>query len=361
MAVIACVEAKDHATLKLSLDGKDEWTAPYLITVDSPRDDAMTVANYLTSIGRGLGTTFVYGDREDPYVVCKTITPTRISNSATHWQAILSYSPMDEEDENNDDEGNQSDDPEEWRYDISCGIQYYQVPVWKAWNVDQMPYGGAGGGYVRAAESLGPVINSAGIVYDPPLMREIPETVLRVTGNLLDFRGQDLTQFPGHINQFALRWHSKLTGSYNFLAQTFDPYCVLCNGITASFQRAKYYDYWQYTCEIKIRQRADALNPQDGFLESVLDRGITRIANSGAPDGAGGTISPSDIETGMAVASPIKDWQGDRVPELMLLDGHGQPLQGCNTVGAPPVYFRWRIHPYADFTDRSFPLMIFAT
>jgi hypothetical protein len=51
----------------------------------------------------------------------------------------------------------------------------------------------------------------------------------------------------------------------------------------------------------------------------------------------------------MAEASAIRDITGERVPEMVLLDGHGQPLRGSDTYTAPPVYFRWRVHPFSYF------------
>lgn len=360
MAVVSIVEAQEHADLVASRGGKREWQCPYKLTVDNPRDDGQTIVDYFDTIGRGLSMGLVYGDREDMTVICKSIHPTRQMNSVLHWIAVLTYSPLDpteKDDGGEDPDGNPTDDPLDYRYDISSGIQYYQVPVYHAWNMDAMPKDGTAPGYVRALESLGPVHNSAGVVYDPPLMREIPESVLRVTGNVSHYDPR-YSYLAGAINQYTLHWNQEL-GKYGFLEEAMQGCCVLCAGVSADYRRESGVDFWRYTFEWRIRERATALNPQDGFLESILDRGITRIANGGAPDGAGGTISPSDIEVGMAEATAIRDWQGERVPELVLLDGHGRPLQGSNTYSAPPVYFRWRIHPYGVFTYPSIPLKIF--
>lgn len=365
MAVTSIIETQEHASLVASLGGRHEWTAPYIVTVDNPRDDAQTIVDYLHTIGRGLRTTFRYADREDSTAWCKTVTPTRMPGSLFKWQVVCTYSPAEtpQPEEGQDPDGNPTDDPLDFRYEISSGVQMYQVPVYKAWNMDVMPKDGTSPGYVRALESLGPVHNSAGIVYDPPLMREVPETVLRVSGNVSHY-DQRYGYLAGTINQYTLHWAQEM-GRYGFLEETMSPCCVLCAGVSADYRHDNGIDYWRYTFEWRIRKRTDAsggnigLNPQDGFLESVLDRGLTRIANSGAPDGWGGTISPSDIKVGQAEAAAIRDWQGERVPELVLLDGHGRPLQGSNTFTAPPVYFRWRIHPYGYFVYPSIPLKIF--
>jgi hypothetical protein len=365
VTIVAWKEAKEHATLTSTAGGRREWSAPYILTSDNPRDDGQACVDFMDTIGRGLSDTFRYADREDSTVWCKKVTPTRIPNSVLHWQVVCEYSPLEPKESSEDEDGNPTDDPMNFRYDISTGIQYFQVPVYQAWNMDQMPKDGTAPGYIRALESLGPVHNSAGVVYDPPLLRELPESVLRISGNALYYDDQYF-YLPGTINEFTLRWSQNLA-QYGFLFTEMKPCCVLCAGVSADYQRQNGLAYWRYTFEWRIRQRTDAtdgsvyggINPQDGFLETILDRGISRIANAGAPDGKGGTITMADIEVGMAEATPIRDWQGDRVPELVLLDGHGRPLQGSRTDQAPPVYFRWRVHPYGVFTYPFVPLKIF--
>jgi len=361
MAVIRCQEAKTAADLVAKRGGKREWVCPYNLKVDSATDDGQTIVDYFDTIDRGLSMGMIYGDREDLTVICKEIHPTRDPNSRFHWTATLHYSALDatENQDQVDEDGNPAENPLDWRYDISSGTANIQIPVDKAWNVDQMPKDGTAPGYVRPADTLGPVHNSAGIIYDPPLLVDITETVLRISGNLPSYAQSKLTGKANRINQGTLVWHSTLLQKYGFEMASFPQYCVLCSAATADFRRENGIAYWRYTYEFRIRERASATNPIYGHLETVLDRGITRIANAGAPDGAGGTISAGDIEVGMAEAAAIRDWQGERVPELVLLDGHGRPLQGSSTLSAPPVYFRWRKHPYAEFAYSSVPLKIF--
>ena len=361
MAVISWEEASDAANLVAVRGGRREWECPYNLKVDSPRDDGQVIVDFFDTIGRGLSMGLIYGDREDMMVICKQISPTRDPRSRFHWRAVLSYSPLDAKDtqDEQDENGNPTEDPLDYRYEITSGTQYFQTPVEQAWNMDIMPKDGTAPGYTRALESLGPVHNSAGIVYDPPLTRDTCETVLRISGNLPSYNVNALRRKANRINQHTLMWHGVLREKYGFEMATFDSCCVLCSAATADYRRENGVSFWRYTYEFRIRERASDTNPQDGFLETLLDRGITRLANSGCPDGAGGTISPSDLEVGMGVATAIRDWQGERVPELVLLDGHGRPLQGSNTLSAPPVYFRWRVHAYAEFAFPGIPLKVF--
>ena len=360
MSIIAWREAKEHATLTATLGGRRVWSAPYILTSDNPRDDAKTCVDFMDTIGRGLRATFRYGDREDAFSWCKEVSPSRIPGSAHHWAVTCSYSPAEEQppQERPDEDGQPTDNPMDWRYEISSGTQFYQVPVWKAWNVDAMPVGGTGAGYKRGANTLGPVHNSAGVVYDPPLMREVPETVIRISGNLLEFWAAILQVNAGTINPFALSWSNRMKESYGFHEQSFQPHCVLCSSVTTDYRSENGIRYWRYTFEFRLRTPADSVNPQDGFLETLLDRGFTRLANVDAPDLTGDVYYAGDFKEGMAQGEAVRGVDGQRVPEMMLLNGHGQPLTASDTFTAPPVYFRWRIHPYAEF--KGLPLDIFA-
>jgi hypothetical protein len=139
----------------------------------------------------------------------------------------------------------------------------------------------------------------------------------------------------------------------------FEPFTVKCTGAGATFFRQKNENYWRYTYEFRMRARATATNPLDGWLETVLDRGLTRWAGKGADDGFGGSFSlaGTDHEDGMAHAATIRGPLGDRVPELVLLDGHGSPLASDAAAAAEGIYFRWRVNPIEDL--RAIPLKIF--
>jgi hypothetical protein len=267
-----------------------------------------------------------------------------MTGSVEHWQVICECSTLEPQDKE-DDEGNPTEDPIDWRYDISCSTQLFQVPAWSGWNVDVM--NGV------PANTFGPIRNSANIVYDPPLMREIPETVLRISGNAWEFWAAILMVNAGSINQFEIAWSNLLCEKYGFVAQSFAPYCVHCTAVGADYRVENGYRFWKYTFEFHMRTPADSVNPQDGFLETILDRGITRAAGSGDPDGKGGIISPSDILEGMAPATAVRDIEDRRIPETVLFDGKGQPLIDLTK----PVYFRWRIHPFGAFN--YIPLDIF--
>lgn len=362
MAITDWKEAAANATLVASRLGRREWTAPYILTSDNPRDDGQVCVDFMDTIGCGLSMPFRYADREDYGSFCKQITPVRMANSTTQWLVTCSYSPWEGDGQDEDKEtlaGDPAESPLDWRWDISTADASFQVPVEKAWNEDEFPPpdDGLSGGYIRPKGRIGPVHNSAGIVYDPPLMRDITELVVRVTGNLQEWDSSVALAFRNHINNTPIKWSSTLTTYYGFRAAAFAQHCVLCSGHTATYRRSNDISYWSQTWEFRLRTPADDINPQDGFLETVLDQGYTRLAGIGDPDGRGGTFTSGDLKDGMGIGAAIRDMDGERTHERVCLNGHGQPLQSSSTWTQPPVYFRWRIHPTAYFP--GVPLDIF--
>lgn len=361
MAIIDWKESAASASITASRLGRREWVANYLLTSDNPRDDAQECVDFMDTIGRGLSSAFKYGDREDFGSFCKQIRATRRPQSALHWDVVCSYSPWEgqrEDEQRETKEGEPAENPLDWRWDVSTAVQTIQVPVEKAWNMDPFPPDdGGSGGVTRPVYTLGPVHNSAGITYDPPLMRNVNELIFRVTANTQEYDTKVARSFVNAINSVQVTWSQVLQTYYGMKSDSFLPYCAKCLSASGAYRRTNGIAYWTQTWEFALRERASELNPQDGFLETILDRGFSRIANGAAPDGRGGTISGGDIEDGMAIASPIRDLEGERSPEMILLNGHGQPLQTTSTWSQNPVWFRWRIDKLAVF--QAIPIDIF--
>lgn len=359
MAVISATAAQEHATVSKTRDGGTKYTCPYHVRTDSARDGGDVIVAYFEALGYGLGASLRYADMVDDFAFCDTIAPVRQSRSRTDWLCTLSYSPTDEskEEQHEDEDGNLTEDPLEWRYEISSSTATVQVPVWKAWNIDPFPVAGSTGGYVRGVNTLGPVVNSAGIVLDPPLMKAMPEMVLQVSGNVDRYLRPWVLDYVDAINDTDLKFHPDLVSKYDVEDSLFEPYTVKCSAAGAQYHRQNDTNYWRYSYEFRFRNRASADQPVDGWLVSVLDRGLTRSAGPGEDDGFGGSFSQSDDhETGMTHKEPIRGPLGGRVGELVLLDGAGQPLTSSDEdVG---VYFRWRVNHFEHFA--AIPLKIFA-
>lgn len=355
MTVSVIKEASDAAQLVAHSGGRREWVCPYHVTVTSPNDDAQTIVDAMAAAGRGLNNTLTYGSRTDALVWCSRVAPVRNPTSPLHWLVTCTYeTPPSTGPEPTGEDGQATSDPLDWRYKIQTNTAFFETAVWNAWNIDPFPRPGGHGTYARPANTLGAPVNSAGVPFDPPLTRQTPESLIRIVGYMPYFDSGDIDAFVGHINGRTIQWHPRLLTWYGFLNRLFPPYTVLCTSANAALQWLGTAPIWEMSYEFGIRDVADAINPQDGYLETILDRGLSRSARSGDSDGAGGTISASDLTPEMSPVAPIRDVTGSRTPEPVLLDGRGYPLQSS---GIPGIFFRWRIHPTAEFA--GLPLDIF--
>lgn len=374
MAVVSIKHAQAHAAFTANREGHS-WKCPYIVTVDDARDGPFQIVEYFNhTINRGIDSPMAYGDDRDPFSYCDSIAPKRRRNSQTVWDVELSYSTPLTSDERKeqrewkDRNGNPTRDPLAWRGKFERTTAYIEVPVWKAWNVDALPiesdlFPSDTATYYRSANKLGPVVNSAGTVLDPPLMHQITEEVISITKNVDLWVPEYIDDHADHINGTPLQWAHATILDFDLIQRTFPAYTLRCSSLRSSFAEVSdstgRFPYWKVTAEFRYRRRADKNNPIDGWLESVLDRGITRGATEGDPDGHGGnyTMAGDDHEDGVAHAEPVRGPGGGRIGEMVLLDGYGQPLSPSDPRAETGVYCRWRKHAISDFMP--FPLNLF--
>lgn len=363
MSVVGIKHAQSHATFVADRSGH-HYTAPYIVTTDSARTGPRAIVDYIGNVvGRGISTTFRYADESDVFAFCNAIKPVRRASSQKVWDVTLEYSTKKAEDpeqpEWRDEDGKPTQDPFRYRGDIKIATQSVQAPVWKAWNVD--PF--LGGSYRRGANVLGAVTNSAGTVLDPPLMQEVPETIISTTSHAAGWDADWALGNVQHINTMTLQYTPYVLSAFNIAQKQFDAYTIRCTGLQGAFQESTDQNgetvrYWKVTQEFRIRARADLINPFDGWLDTVLDRGLSRTADDGDPDGHGGTFSTDDFEAGMSQTVGIRGIDGGRVGEPVLLNGAGQPLKllpGSDAdVGG--IYFRWRKQPESTFSNMAWPI-----
>lgn len=372
MGILSVKHAQAHADFTADRSGH-HYIAPYIIETDGARIGPKEVVDYFGNVlNRGIDTKFVYGDENDPFAYCNSIHPKRRSNSQTVWDVTLRYSTptADRQDpeqrEWRDNEGNPTRDPFSWRGSMDVSTQLVQVPVWKAWNIDAFPKSSGGTySYFRPEDTLGPVVNSAGVVLDPPLMANVTETILSFALNVPAWTDTYTLVNNNRINTIPLAYSPSVISTFSVDDRVFQPYTVRCSGIQAGYRVATSSDgetvgYWKAQMEFRVRERASPINPLDGWLESVLDRGLTRGAASGDPDGHGGNYETADLEEGTATAEAIRGPDGGRIGEMVLLDGNGQPLNSVEDEAAMSgVYFRWRKHGASTF--QYLPAAVFKT
>lgn len=359
MGVLSVTEAQEAANGSVEKSGGRKYSAPYLVKVEYATDGPVAILNHFRDNGPWVGSTFSYGNETDTTVKCTGITaPQRVPSSREYWTCSATYEAPDSQEEKKDHEGNPTETPADFRMNIQSNSASFQVPVGKAWNIDAFPVPGKTSSFERAAGTLGPVVNSAGVVLDPPLMTQASETVWRVTGyhETLMMTWLDDT-VVNRINALELTWDELVTKHYGVESDVFDPYTIKVTSAGASVKWWRDIVYYEYQFEFRIRRRAEEIDDIiDGWLEYVLDRGISRRAGAADPDGTGGTVNQADIEEGMARVAPILDVTGRRTPELILLDGAGQPATGDDEKEG--VWFAWRVNRLLDILP-CHPLKIF--
>ena len=188
-----------------------------------------------------------------------------------------------------------------------------------------------GGGLLKG----GPVVNSANVIYDPPLEMEVDIEIVRITASYAEFEGNLWWQWRGHVNEAAgALTHRRLKYSNYWAKQTARVHSIGGRPTVSNKNRL----YWRITFEFWI-------NPLT-WRDFIPDRGLLRAAGSGDVNGRGATYSSTDILNGMARTEPIKgpDQLTD-ITEPVLLDGNGQPLDK----GYPPVYLEYQKYGERDF------------
>lgn len=336
-------------------EGKPTYQVTYHVLMDDPADGPQQVMAYLAEDAEiAIGTPYVLGNDSDPTAFCNQVTPTRRDGSDRHWSVALQYAVPDPEDEKQTPGGEPSQDPADWRWSVDMGSVAWQEPCWSAWNETAFPHPAAvarAGSYTRPVGVYGPVVNSAGVVLDPTLTRDVFDRILQIQCYSFEYDSAISDLYQGSINLDVLQYSELLTEVYKVkpISGGIAKHTVKCTRATASFRTTKVGDlvipFWQWNWEFRFRAAT--------WLEEVLDRGLTQRADSGMGDGMGGTY-PS-VEDAAAAAGPVVDPLGRRVPELVLFDGAGWPVEPSTSAEIAGTYFAWRKDPNYAMAAIPFP------
>lgn len=326
------------------------YNAIYQITTNNKYDGPAAILAHFASGGINgnlpyLGSPYSYGlgNDFDTNAVCDSIRPTRSGESEFLWQVDLHYG-TNEDEEGEDENGKKTGNPLNFRDEIDVGHMNISRPVEKAWRL---------GGFVGTAAiaypigSFGEVVNSAGVPFNPPLEREDYIFVLRIT--------KYSANFPATINTLLMHLNNNLwtinKPQYNFTL-TMAKHHAQFAAVSTSFDFKNNTKFWKTTYEIHY-DPVNELNPE------VLDRGLTRRAKIGDPNGRNGLVGFNPNGGGMTLQEyldsippgtpegiKITDPFGQPVTEPVLFDGDGQPLPA----GANAVYLKYRVYPDGNLT-----------
>lgn len=351
--------AKDAPTGKASRDGKNTYSVPVMVEMSDAADGPERVLDYLDRQGLKIGTVYRVGNDHDPFSFCDGLTPKRVANSTTAWQIDATFSPLTQDNQNQTPTGEYTEDPELWQWQHSMSYSAWQEPCWKASNVTRFPHPDnadpPADAYDRMAGTEGPVVNSAGIPLDPTLMRDLYDRVWQITCYSREYYASISDAYMGAINAEWLRYHRNLARAYGLRQPRpkWMPYTIKCTNASATWRVATFrrlrIPYWEWNWEFRFRG--------EKWNEEVLDRGLTVRAPEGAADGVGGQMAA--IPDGAAPSMPVLDGKGRRVPEPVLLNGAGLPLEAGDAAEPTGYFFEWRKDPVVAFS--SIPFRFFET
>ena len=343
MTVTGHVLAFAGSTGKSARGGKREYTANYIVTTNDKEDDASVILNYFrdtTSLpSPERNSAYSYANGSDPKALCDSLEPTRDDSGPYTWRVAAHFGDAQDTKKGEDKDGNPTDNPLEFALDITTRFNKVRRPIYKAEYIE---------GFVAEADAAalgwgGPgdfthaVVNSAMVVYDPPLERDAVTSILSVTGNFAGI--YDATEAEKFINVVNASFYTLTYGAFFFSAGAHES---KVQNITPSLQRTNGLLYWRVNFEIETDREL-------GWRYKIIDRGTVRRAGPGDPDGKGGTISASDIQPGAATNAAIVDSLGFPVSEPVLLNGNGQPLE--NPLTDDPVVVTWRYYQEKEYTN----------
>jgi hypothetical protein len=331
-----------------------EYNVDYQVEVNDPSDGPETVlgASGLPTINNA----YAVGNDSRSDAFLQSLEPSRVSGSRLLWKVAAKWS-TNKSDANKgkggtDNNGNPTDNPLEFRDEWEIGPSNVSRPVEWAYyrgqktaanpelTTDQLP-GPNAGTPGRVIDSIGPVTNSAGVVLDPPLEKDVALMLIRITkyratwpnhdsyNNTINGPGNDLEGGQTHDGTF----HLAAPG----YSKTVHPFtCKL--SVNGSLQFQNLISYWRVAYELLIDE-------QYGWRFEIPDLGLEALMRAGDDNGRGGYVQLSDIVSGQARLRRLLDNEGNPLTTPILLDGQGKVLG----LGSPAVLL-----VYSGYTERDF-------
>lgn len=152
-----------------------------------------------------------------------------------------------------------------------------------------------------------PILNSAGMPYDPPLQGEFSHFIYKIERAEIAFTDATAAAYVDKLNSSMFLGRPK-----GF---------VKCNDITASSESADGMTYWNVSYEFEYAP--------EGWQPEVLEAGLMELVGEGEEK----------------TRQRIKDDEGEDVVEPWPLDDDGQKLEA----GEDVIYTEWETHEEANF------------
>ena len=346
-------ELHEGWTANFKVDGKDEYTRTFLVTVDSASKGPQAIAEMsaIPEVGASYAGGSANNTESSTTAICKSLTFNPIDT--LNWKVVASFGSRDDEDdqEQDNDPEDKEDNPFNEPPGLSIGmirtktmaafgafLGWYEVDTaGEAGALVDFNMAGAPQrqnsatfvkGNVRGGIGNGTsLVNSALVPYDPPLEKDRARIGFRVQTRLASFPFNDYLLIDTVNNDV---W-SLLHPHHNF-NYAFPKYTCKMQSITGSFKYQQVgknvYRYWSLEYEFHydpFTWRADLLDY--GYSQNELGAGATYDGLSEVKRAA----HHGGIATG-----------GSTPKEPLKLDGNGQYL---NRPEVDSVFIRYAIYP----------------
>lgn len=335
---------KDGASGKV--DRKSiEYDAVFRIYSDDALDGPKTVLDYLYTnrpTTPWIGLPYKYGNDLGMLTFVDSISvPKRVTGSDTTtniFEVTVSYKTRDSSDDQNgggqDIDGNKTDNPIDFRPEITFGYANYQeacqLAIYRGGFLHDPPKLFEGFVMMPCNSSLTPL--------DEPLERDQSRRVWRIKTNHLYFHDEDAQSYIDTVNSVAYTIDPRINATGVIAARQGKIMSIEATHKTATVDGSTF-DYYEVTVEIHIipstgtfpvADEASAnIAMRDGWRDVVIDRSLEVLACAGDPDGKGGTISFTDILEGMKDTRTITDLDGTVPFHSVLLNGKGGAKDVC--------------------------------
>lgn len=314
------------------------YRASYIVTVSSDVRSPAGVFRYF-ELNADLpwpGRSYRYSDGFDGFSFCKSIDIDWVDKSDGKFIARATFeAAQQQEEEKPDNEGKNTTNPLLWADELDVSFSQISVPVEFCQFLGFVPQG-IENRFLRNF-TIQPVVNSALKPFDPTLEEEMQIKIIRITKYTGFYEGEAFNRYIGAQNADRVVINKPLYG----FRDSIEPAHALIKGLSAQFGITNGIRHWRTTIEVHVSPFIF------GWNRVVVDRGLDARRGQGDPNGAGGTVSASDLAAyGTVGHEPIKDKDGVPVSEPVLLDGNGQPLKP----GETPVLLVYRTRPELLFS-----------
>jgi hypothetical protein len=322
MSVVAVNELWDGRSGQDTFTKRRTFSRVYEVLCDSPLDNAAVAGGtaFLPRLG--------YPYPNDPAAIVVAVKPQQDGDNPLRWLVTIDYDTQPDipssQQASQQPNGGQEQQPQQvpenplnrppvWKYSYQ---QTTEVVASANREVSKRTFNTVNGrvDFDHPIDTVvtvgGPVVNSAGLPFDPPATIEVSRPIVTVTHNLAAFDHSAFDDLQDAVN--SVGWWG------------LNPRCARCIGLEATSAYENGVSFWQVTYTFAVKR--------DTWDVRILDCGYSEKYDSGG---------------GVFKQRKIKDAWGREATEPVPLDGNGAKL----AVGQPPVYMVFRVYRERDFNE----------